>query len=120
MAKASRVLAVPDYRTGSVVVSASHLMMAQVALIIEQLDADPKGQQKVFVYELKNGDVQNTGDILRTLFQSANSQNTSSSQDRSALETREMQSAQTLQSGSSSSGFGGSSGQGGTGGSGFR
>jgi type II secretory pathway component GspD/PulD (secretin) len=103
-----------------VVVSASHVMMAQVALIIEQLDADPKGEQKVFVYELKNGDVQNTGEILRTLFQSANSRNTSSSQNRSALETREMQSAQTMQTGFGSTGFGGSSGQGGTGGPTFR
>ena len=101
-------------------------MMAQIASIIEQLDADPRGEQKVFVYDLRNGaDVQNTAEILRTLFQSANSQSTSSSQDRSALETREMQSAQTLQSGTGSPGFGspgfgGSSGQGGTGGSAFR
>ena len=109
-----------DLRTGSVIVSASHAMMAQVSMMIEQLDADPKGEKKVFVYELKNGDVQNTEEIVRNLFEGANSRNRSSaSQNRSALETREMQSSSTMQSGSSSSGARSSS-QGRSGGSTFR
>ena len=119
LTKEQKVSAVADLRTSSVIVSASHAMMAQVAMMIEQLDADPKGEKKVFVYELKNSDVQNTEEIVRNLFEGANSRNRSSASQRSALETREMQSSSTMQSGSSSSGSRSSS-QGRSGGSTFR
>jgi hypothetical protein len=52
----------------------------------------------VFVYELKNGDVKNTEEIVRNLFEGVNSRNrSSSSTERSALETREMQTQQYQQ-----------------------
>ena len=59
--------------------------------MIEQLDSNPAKKMKVFVYDLKNADVQNAEEVVRNLFQSSNSRNTSSTQNRSALETREQQ-----------------------------
>lgn len=87
----SRVIAVPDPRTGSVVVTAARDTMEQIAKMIEQLDADPARKQKVFVYELKNAEPGRTEDIVRGLFEGQNTRNTRSVQSRSALENRETQ-----------------------------
>jgi general secretion pathway protein D len=114
--KQTKVIAVPDMRTGSVVVTAARDTMDQISKMIEQLDANPAKKQKVFVFDLKNADVQNAEEVVRNLFQSSNSRNTSSTQNKSALETREqqMQNQQNNSSfGAGSSGGGGSRGSGG-------
>ena len=87
----SRVIAVPDPRTGSIVVTAARDTMEQIAKMIEQLDADPARKQKVFVYELKNAEPGRAEDIVRGLFEGQNTRNTRSVQNRSALENRETQ-----------------------------
>lgn len=69
----SRVTAVPDLRTGSVVVSAARNIMVQIAQMIEALDADPARQQKVFVFDVENTDPQIVQEVLQNLFPSQNS-----------------------------------------------
>ena len=69
----TRVTAVPDLRTGSVVVSAARNIMGQIAQMIEVLDADPARQQKVFVFDVENTDPQVVQEVLQNLFPSQNS-----------------------------------------------
>lgn len=88
----SRVIAVADLRTGSVVVTAARDTMEQIAKMIEQLDENPARKQKVFVYELKNAEPGKAEDIVRGLFESQNTRSSArSTQNRSALENRETQ-----------------------------
>jgi type II secretory pathway component GspD/PulD (secretin) len=68
----SRVTAVPDMRTRSVVVTASKTLMEQIAGMVEELDADPSKKQKVFVYSLENTDPQAVQEILQGLFPAQN------------------------------------------------
>jgi type II secretory pathway component GspD/PulD (secretin) len=63
----TRVTAVPDLRTGSVVVSAARNIMTQIAQMIEVLDADPARQQKVFVFDVENTDPQVVQEVLQNL-----------------------------------------------------
>ena len=69
------MLAVPDLRTGSVVVSASRDLMAQIAPMVEQLDEDPARVQKVHVFSVENTDPQVVEDILNGMFQTQNTRN---------------------------------------------
>lgn len=62
------VLIRPDTRTNSVVVSASSDVMAQVAEVINQLDANPAREKKVHVYSLKNADAATVAETLKQLF----------------------------------------------------
>lgn len=68
--KETRVVAVADMRTRSVVVSAARDLMPQIASMIEELDSDPAKKQKVFVYSLENTDPQAVQEILQGLFPS--------------------------------------------------
>ncbi len=91
MKKQGRVLAVPDQRTSSLVVSAAHDLMLQIEPMVKQLDSDPAKKQKVFVYSLENADVQDVENSLRDLFESQNSRtgrSTSSRQNTSPLGNR--------------------------------
>ncbi|MCS7003604.1 MAG: hypothetical protein NZ518_12205, partial [Dehalococcoidia bacterium] len=54
--KKGRVLAVPDPRTSSIIISAAAELMPQIAEMVAQLDASPAKKQKVFVYSLENAD----------------------------------------------------------------
>lgn len=75
MQKESKVTAVPDPRTGSLVVSAARELMDQIAQMIAQLDSDPAKKQKVFVYSVENTDPTAVEEILRGLFEGQNSRN---------------------------------------------
>jgi general secretion pathway protein D len=66
----ARVIAVPDLRTGSIVVSASREMMAQIIPVVDALDSDPRRKQKVFVFDVENTDPQTVQSILQNLFPS--------------------------------------------------
>jgi type II secretory pathway component GspD/PulD (secretin) len=90
MKKQGRVIAVPDQRTSSVVVSAARELMDQIGQMVSQLDENPAKRQKVFVYSLENADVQSVEEILQGLFESQNSRNTRSttSQGANPLNTR--------------------------------
>ena len=70
MLKQARVIAVPDLRTGSVVVSAARELMDQITPIVEALDSDPRRKQKVFVFDVENTDPQTVQNILQNLFPS--------------------------------------------------
>jgi type II secretory pathway component GspD/PulD (secretin) len=72
MLKENRVVAVPDLRTRSVVVSAARDLMPQIANMIEELDSDPARKQKVFVFPLENTDPQAVQEVLQSLFPSQN------------------------------------------------
>ena len=119
--KQSKVIAVPDKRTSSVVVTAARDTMEQIAKMITQLDNDPARKQKVFVYEVQNTDPTTVQQTLEDLF---SGQSTSSSRSRtttgqagSQLNTRAQQQNQnggTTRNNNSSFGGGSSSGTGGT------
>jgi general secretion pathway protein D len=113
--KKGRVVAVPDARTSSVIVSADRELMDQISAMVKQLDADPARKQKVYVYDLENADPQQVQEVLRNLFENQNTANRSAqnrNQQGSALTTR---SAQQLQNqnqrgAGANTGFGGAGG----------
>ncbi|MDH7503367.1 MAG: secretin N-terminal domain-containing protein, partial [Verrucomicrobiota bacterium] len=70
--KQSRVVAVPDPRTRSVVVSAARNLMDQIAAMITDLDSDPARKQKVFVFDVQNSDPEQVQEILQSLFPAQN------------------------------------------------
>ena len=82
--KQSRVLAVPDLRTGSVVVSASRDMMPQIAAMLQTLDADPARKQTVHIYSVENTDPQMVQQILQELFPNQNYGTSSASRNNSS------------------------------------
>lgn len=111
--KKGRVLAVPDLRTGSIVVSAAHDLMVQIAPMIEQLDANPAKRQRVYVYSLENADVKEVEQVLRGMFERTTTQNNrNNSQQESVLTTRSTSSQNTgvgnARSSTGSTGIGGS------------
>lgn len=81
------VVAVPDPRTYSVIVSASREALDDVEAIIRQLDSSSARKQKVFVYTLENGDVKQVESVLRNLFQGSNVR-TTGNQEVDPLTTR--------------------------------
>ena len=121
--KKSRVLAVADPRTSSVIVSAAHALMGQIQAMVEQLDNNPARKQKVFVYDLQNADPVQVQDVLRNLFENSQNQNrnrTTTTQ-TSALSTRSANSQNSTTSGSRTGGsaLGTGAGNGGGGGGGI-
>lgn len=117
-----RVLAVPDLRTSSVIVSAAKDLMPQIGEMIAQLDSNPAKKQKVFVYSLENADAQQVQQVLQDMFQrnSTSSRNSRSSANQNSVLNNRSQQNQSGTSGSSfgSSGAGGSRNNQGTGGTG--
>ena len=82
--KKSKVIAVADLRTSSVIVSATANLMDQIAGMVAQLDANPAKKKKVFVYSLQNADVRQVEQVLQDMFPStstANNRNSSSQTD---------------------------------------
>ncbi len=68
-----RVVAVPDPRSTSIIVSAPRQMMNQIAQMIQQLDTSSSKKQQVFTYTLEHADVNNVQEILRAMFEGQNS-----------------------------------------------
>ncbi len=96
MKRLNHVVAVPDRRTASVIVTGATNTLNQIAGIIKTLDSNPARKQKVFVYTLENADVQDVEPILQSLFQSStSSRNTSTSQNNNALQSRQTSAAQS-------------------------
>lgn len=116
--KQSRVLAVADARTASIIVSASRNLMKQIEQMITNLDENPAKKQKVFVYSLENADVSEVETVLKALFESQsgrNARSTGASQNN-ALTTRSGQSQSQGTGGNRLGGGGGSGGNSGLGG----
>jgi type II secretory pathway component GspD/PulD (secretin) len=111
----SKVLAVADPRTSSVLVSASKDLMEQIAPMIAQLDASTSKKQKVFVYSLENADSTEVETVLRNLFEGQNTRNTrtgtQNNQQNNALQQRQNNAARTQGTGTAT-GFGGGGGLG--------
>ncbi|GEM_PF-3215400 len=68
-----RVVAVPDPRSTSIIVSAPRQMMDQIAQMIQQLDVSSSKRQQVFTYTLEHADVNNVQEVLRAMFEGQNS-----------------------------------------------
>lgn len=109
--KQSKVLAVADPRTSSVIVSASRDLMEQIAPMIEKLDASTAKKQRVYTYQLENADATDVGTVLQSMFETSNSRNRSTSQNNqqnNALNQRQTNAARNQGTTGSTSGFGGS------------
>jgi type II secretory pathway component GspD/PulD (secretin) len=116
MKRKGRVIAVPDQRTSSLIVSAASELMPQIEQMITQLDASGAKKQKVFVYSLENADVQQVQEIVRDMFDRGSmSGNRNNANQNSALQNRSQQNQQNMGiGGNGNTGFG--NGQGRTGG----
>ena len=68
MKKMGRVLAVPDPRTSSIIITASKTMMPQIADMIAELDSDKGRKEIVGVFDLQNADPQDVYNNLQDLF----------------------------------------------------
>jgi general secretion pathway protein D len=68
MLKQTKVVAVADQRTGSVVVLAARDLMEQIAGMIQELDNDAARKQQVFVFDVQNTDPTQVQEILQSLF----------------------------------------------------
>jgi general secretion pathway protein D len=63
-----------DSRTNSVVVSASENVMANIETVIQQLDANPAREKKVYIHNIKNADPESVTKLLNEMFGSQTSQ----------------------------------------------
>jgi type II secretory pathway component GspD/PulD (secretin) len=117
--KRARVLAVPDQRTASVIVSAAKELMDQIGAMVEQLDANPAKKRKVYVYSLENADVTEVQQVLSDMFErnsTTSQRNNRNSQQNNALQNRSTQNQMRGNTGSgmNNSAFGSSRGGGGS------
>ena len=121
--KLGRVLAVPDPRTSSIIITASKTLMPQIADMIAELDSDKGRKEIVGFYDLQNADPADVYNNLQELFQRNNVRPQNNNQNtmlgaNNPLSQRIKNNQQTTSTGMSS-GFGGSSSRGGGGGIGF-
>jgi general secretion pathway protein D len=126
MKKKGRVLAVPDPRTSSIIISAASETMPQIAEMVEQLDSSPARKQRVFVYSLENADPQQVEQILKSMFERTTVNNRNNQNQNSPLTQRGSQNQGTTTGygsgnggglgGNSGFGVGGGGGRGGGGG----
>lgn len=116
--KQSRVTAVADPRTGSVIVSAARGLMEEIAGIVQELDSDPAKKKKVYVIKVENRDPQEIVEDIQSVIAADSSggnlsnQRSSSQQSGSQLNTRQQNNLRNQ--GNTTSGFGTSSGLGGS------
>ena len=98
--KQTRVTAVPDPRTGAVIVSAAQQMMGQIRDIIEELDSDPSKKKKVHVIKVENRDPQDVVEELQSIIAtdtssgSFNNNRNTTRQNGSQLNTRQQNNLQ--------------------------
>jgi type II secretory pathway component GspD/PulD (secretin) len=102
--KRAQVVAVPDARTSSVVVTASKDLMEQIAEVVQQLDFQSPKETKVQVFRLENADPREVLPVLQDMFQSTTSSRGSrSSSQNSPLMNRIQQNQTQSGTGTSSS-----------------
>jgi general secretion pathway protein D len=65
----SRVIAVGDPRTNSLIVSAARETMMTIAEMVGRLDASSDKRQQVFMVPLEHADVENVAEVLRGMFE---------------------------------------------------
>jgi general secretion pathway protein D len=109
--KKSKVVAVADQRTSSLIVSAASELMPQIEGMVAQLDGSPAKKQKVFVYSLENADVQQVEQVVRDMFERSTTANRNNQNQNSPLLNRSQQN-QNNNNGVGNSGFGNQGGAG--------
>ena len=109
--KKSRVLAVAEPRTSSLLVSAPGTYMEQIARLIETLDASPARKERVQVYELQNADPQDVSQILQDLFNRNTAMRNNGNNRNSLLGQANPLSARQTQQQNATSGLGQSQGK---------
>jgi hypothetical protein len=109
--KQTRVTAVADARTSSLIVTAARDLMPQIEAMVRQLDSSKAKKKKVFVYNLENADVTQVEQIVRDMFDTSNASR--NNQQQSALANRQTQAIQNQNTGGTiGQGFGGGGGGG--------
>src|ERR1017187_6934477 len=120
MKKKGQVIAVPDQRTSSVIISAAGDLMPQIAAMIEQLDGNSSRKQSVYVIPLENAEVTDVLPVLKDMFnkEATTQRNNSSTQNgqNDALTSRTTRNNQGTTTSSMGSGAGVGGGGGGFGG----
>jgi hypothetical protein len=109
----AHVVAVPDQRTQSVLVTAPKDLMTEIDQLIAQVDQESPKVAHVSVIHLENADPQQVQKVLQD-FQANNGRNSQNSQN-SALMQRQNQNNSSSSTGFGTSGIGGGGGGGGTG-----
>ena len=108
--KKSRVLAVADARTSSLIVTASSELMPQIAEMVAKLDSSPAKKESVAVFDLQNANPQDVYQILQDLFNRNNSMRANNNNRNSMLGQNnpltQRATQQQQSSGTSSSRFG--------------
>jgi general secretion pathway protein D len=112
--KRARVVAVPDPRTSSVVVTAARDLMDQIEEVVTELDSNPAKVKKVKVFHVDNADVQQVMQVLQDTFTSTGANNQSRANQNSVLQNRSTQGT-TSQTGTGSTRMGGGNRGGGIG-----
>ena len=117
----TQVMAVPDPRTGSLLVSAASELMPHIADMIEKLDEIDARHEVVHVFDLRNADPQDVNQALADLFNRTTKMNSSANSGKSLLGTGNPLTTRATQnntssgsSGGMSTGFGSSRGGGGS------
>lgn len=110
--KRTKVTAVADPRTSSIVVSATSGLMSQIGEMVKQLDANPAKKQKVFVYQVNPGDVAQVQQVLEDMFETTTTGNNRNSRNGSSLQNNVLQNraTQSQTTSGNSSAFGNNSG----------
>jgi type II secretory pathway component GspD/PulD (secretin) len=116
MKKMANVVAVPDPRTQSLVVSASKELMPQIADMITELDDVDAGSLHVHRIALQNADPQDVLQIIQDIYPAGNTSRSSSSTTQNILANRAQTVQQNMLSTGVSSGTTSTSGAGGRGG----
>jgi general secretion pathway protein D len=114
--KRAKVVAVPDPRTSSVVVSAARDLIAQIEAVVTELDSNPARKQNVKVIQLQNADAEEVQQVLEEMFEkntSSNNRNRTGNNQNSTLRNRSNNqqntgnnTSRTRTSGNNRSGFG--------------
>lgn len=87
MKRMGRVVAVPDPRTASLIVTASKSLMPQIVEMIAELDSDKGRKEVVGYYELRNADPQDVYQNLQDLFNRSSVRPNNNNNSRSMLGT---------------------------------
>lgn len=85
MKKKGKVIAVPDPRTSSLLVSAASELMPQLAEMIERLDNNAGKKEVVRVFDIQNANITDVNQIMQDLFNRNNTMRSSSSSSRSMV-----------------------------------
>lgn len=89
--KRTKVTAVADPRTSSVLVSATSGLISQIEEMIKQLDANPAKKQKVYVYQVNPGDVTQLQSVLEDMFETTTTGNNRNSRNNSSQQNNALQ-----------------------------